>query len=119
VIDEPESSVLQRHLERSPSVIATSRLALVEVGRAVRVANPADAAQEEVDRLLSSCLLIAVGAELLRGARRIASASVRTLDAIHIASALRIEADEVVAYDRRLLDAARDHRLGAVAPGAG
>ena len=119
VIDEPESSALQRHLERPASVLATSQIALVEVGRAARVANPADAVQVEIDRLLSSCLLVAVSSSLLRGARRIASASVRTSDAIHIASALRIEPDELVAYDRRLLQTARQQGLSAVAPGGG
>jgi predicted nucleic acid-binding protein len=72
--------------------------------------------QEEADRLLSSCMLVAVSAQLLRAARRLASASVRTLDAIHLASALRIEADELLAYDHRLLAAAREQRLPIVTP---
>jgi predicted nucleic acid-binding protein len=72
--------------------------------------------QEEVDRLLSSCILIAVSTQLLRAARKLACAPVRTLDAIHLASALRIEADELLAYDRRLLAAARGRRLPVATP---
>jgi uncharacterized protein len=41
---------------------------------------------------------------------------VRTLDAIHLASALRIEADELLAYDRRLLAAASEHGLAVSSP---
>ncbi len=71
-----------------------------------------------MDRLLSSCMLVAMSGQVLGAARRLASASasVRTLDAIHLASALRIEADELLAYDRRLLAAAGTQGLAAVTP---
>jgi uncharacterized protein len=97
-------------------VLATSRLATVEVARATKLANPSSEVQDEVDLLLSTCILVAVSTQLLRAARKLASASVRTLDAIHLASALRIEADELLAYDRRLLDAAREQRLQTATP---
>ena len=70
-----------------------------------------------VDRLLSWCTLVDVSPAVLRGARRLASASLRTLDAIHLASALRVEADELVAYDARLLEAALEQGLRVVTPG--
>ena len=41
----------------------------------------------------------------------------RMLDAIHLATALYVDADEVVAYDRRLLDAAEEQGLSTAAPG--
>jgi predicted nucleic acid-binding protein len=47
----------------------------------------------------------------------LASASLHTLDAIHLASALRVEADELVAYDLRLLEAARGQGMRVVSPG--
>ena len=71
---------------------------------------------EEVDRLLGSLMLVAVTAQLLRSARKLAGAAVRTLDAIHLASALRIEPDELLAYDRRLLAAATEHGLTVASP---
>ena len=70
-----------------------------------------------VDRLLSWCTLVDVSPAVLRGARRLASASLRMLDAIHLASALRVEADELVAYDARLLEAALEQGLRVVTPG--
>jgi uncharacterized protein len=69
-----------------------------------------------VDELLSSCMLVGVSAQLLRSARRLSCASVRTLDAIHLASALRVEADELLAYDRRLLAAAGEQGLPTATP---
>ena len=117
VVEEPESAVLTRHLADQPSLV-TSRIALVEVARATALANPAPEVQRDAQRLLESCLLVEVSDGLLRAASGLASASVQTLDAIHPASALRIEADELVAYDRRLCQAAEGRRLTVVSPGA-
>ncbi|MDQ6637518.1 MAG: type II toxin-antitoxin system VapC family toxin [Candidatus Dormibacteraeota bacterium] len=116
VIEEPESASLERHVQDASS-LATSRIALVEVLRATALANPEAAVRDEAERLLASCMLIDVTDRLLRDAATLTSASVRTLDAIHIASALRIEADELVAYDRRLLTAAAGHGLAVASPG--
>jgi len=118
VIDEPESESLEGHLADGP-ILATSRIALVEVLRATTIANPAPEVREEVERLLASCMLIEVSDRVIRAAADLASARVRTLDAIHLASALRVEADELVAYDRRLVAAAAGRRLATSSPGAG
>ncbi len=115
VIEEPESEALAQHLDEG-QLIATSRIALVEVPRATAIANPAPAVGDETERLLASCLLVDLSDSLLRAAARLASASVRTLDAIHLASALRVEADEFVAYDRRLASAAAQQGLAVAAP---
>lgn len=117
VIDEPESDALEHHLT-SDHILATSRIAVVEVSRATALANPSEEVRDEVDKLLTSCTLVAVSSQLLRSARKLAASTVRTLDAIHLASALRIEADELLAYDRRLLVAAAEHGLIAVSPGS-
>ena len=117
VISERESAALERYLATG-AVLATSRVALVEVPRATAIANPAPAVQREAERLLDSCLLVGVTDQLLRAAAELASPSVRTLDAIHLASALRIGADELLAYDRRLATAAQAHALAVVSPGA-
>jgi uncharacterized protein len=118
VIEEPESASLERHLGEGPA-LATSRIAIVEVLRATALANPAPEVRAEAERLLASCMLVDVTEGLLRSAADLASAIVRTLDAIHLASALRIEADELVAYDRRLLRAAAARGLTRSSPGAG
>ena len=117
VIEEAESAALDRHLSQG-QVLATSRIALVEVPRATAIANPAAEVRRETERLLDSYMLIDVSDELLRTAAGLASASIRTLDAIHLASALRIEPDELVAYDRRLVAAGADQGFDVVSPGA-
>ena len=116
VIEEVESAHLERHLANEV-VLATSRLALVEVPRAARIANPAEELQQETRRLLDACLLVDVTDRVLRSAAALASRKVRTLDAIHLATALYIDPDELVAYDRRLLDAAGERGLRVAAPG--
>ena len=116
VIEEAESADLESYLA-SDAVIATSRVALVEVPRATRIANPSEELQHETQRLLDACLLVDVTDRLLRSAAPLASREVRTLDAIHLATALYIDADELVAYDRRLLDAAEAQGLEVAAPG--
>lgn len=118
VIEERESASLERHLGDEPT-LATSRIALVEVPRATALANPAPEVQEEAARLLASCVLVDVTDGVLRAAAGLASAAVRTLDAVHLASAVRIEADELVAYDRRLVAAAAERGLAVSSPGVG
>ena len=117
MIDEPESGELERHLAGDP-ILATSRIALVEVLRATGLANPAGEIREDAERLLASCLLVDVNEAVLRAAAALASEAVRTLDAIHLASAVRVGADELVAYDRRLAVAAVDQGLAVASPGA-
>jgi uncharacterized protein len=116
VIEEPESAALDKHLAGG-QVLATSRVAVVEVSRATSLANPGREVRRETQRLLASCMLIDLTDDLLRAAADLASAEVRTLDAIHLASAVRIEADELVAYDRRLLAASADRGLATASPG--
>jgi predicted nucleic acid-binding protein len=117
VIEEAESADLERHVAKGAPVLATSRIAVVEVARATRLANPAPEVESETERLLGACMLVDITEGLLAQASALASREVRTLDALHLASALRIGADELVAYDRRLAVAAAAHGLVAVSPG--
>jgi predicted nucleic acid-binding protein len=118
VVGEPETRHLKRYLEqRGSAVLATSGLALVEVTRAVRLADVKPEAGAEVTRLLRGCLVIDVGAEVLQEAADLTSASLRALDAIHLATALRVEPDEMLVYDRRLSAAAAREGLSVITPG--
>jgi predicted nucleic acid-binding protein len=99
-------------------MLATSQLALVEVTRATRLLNPGRKAESEAVRLLASCVLIEVTEPLLRIAARLASAHVKSLDAVHLASAQLVEPDEVITYDRRLGMAAHATGLPVSHPGA-
>lgn len=117
VIEETESSELEHHVGDEVA-LATSRIALVEVPRATRIANPSEKVQQETTRLLDACLLVDVNDRVLKDAAALASRTVRALDAVHLATALYIDADELVAYDRRLVDAAAAQGLSTASPGA-
>jgi uncharacterized protein len=119
VVDEPESDALAAHLaERGGPVLATSRIAVVEVTRAVSLANPSADARAVAERLVRSCVLVNVSDSILRRAAMLASMDVRSLDAIHLASAERTSPDELLVYDRRLAAAALAIGLTIAAPGA-
>lgn len=118
VVEEPESAALRRFVELNQPRLATSELAIVEVLRAVRVAAiGADGlrrAREEID----ATELLDVDRPLLETAVSWTSARVRSLDAIHLASALRVGAREMLVYDRRLAEAAEGAGLEVLSPGA-
>lgn len=116
VIEEPESPDLERYLDDDRALIS-SRLARAEVSRACGLANPAYEVGRDVKLLLGSIMLLDVTNELIESARDLTSRSLRTLDALHLASALRTGADELIAYDRRLLSAAAAHGMAAASPG--
>lgn len=117
VIDEPESAALEQYFRPWP-LLVTNRIALVEVLRATGIANPTPEVRREAERLVLSCMLVDVTEGLVSSAVASTSAAVRTLDAIHLASALQVEPDELVAYNRRLLDAAAERGLAVASPGA-
>jgi len=89
----------------------------VEVSRATALADPSEDVAQDTRRLLGSCLLVDADRRVLRLAAEVAAREVRTLDAIHIATALRARAAELVAYDRRTLHAAQAQGLSVASPG--
>jgi predicted nucleic acid-binding protein len=105
VVAEPESEALQRFL-RNRRIRVTSSLAKVEVRRAVRFqGKPAD---DRVTKVLARIRLLTIDNALLDTAAALDAAVLRSLDAIHLASAMELgdDLDCVVTYDRRMSDAA-------------
>ena len=117
IVDEAESAPLEAHL-KNETRLATSRLATVEVARAVKLANPDPLAQAEVARVIAGCLLVDVDEPILASAADLTSVELPALDAIHLASALQIDSRELIAYDRRLVQAAERFGLRTASPGA-
>jgi predicted nucleic acid-binding protein len=116
IVAEPESGALRRYLGERPRIIS-SRIAEVELRRAVARQDEIDAG-DRVSSLIATVELLELDAEVARRAGELNPATLRTLDAIHLASALAIapELDAVVAYDTRLAVAARAAGLAVVAP---
>ncbi len=105
VLDERESDALRAY-ERRIERVVSSELARTELPRAV--ARIIDSGSRQVTEVLRAVQLIPLTSSLLTEAARLVPTSLRSLDAIHLASALLIrdELDAFVAYDDRLLDAA-------------
>lgn len=99
-------------------MVATSEIAIVELTRAVRLAELENDLEHELDELLDGCTLVAVDSEVVRSAASLVSDSLRPLDAVHLATALVVGADVMYVYDRQLGRAARQVGLRVEAPGA-
>ena len=118
VFEEPESAALDDWLSaRSDLPVVSSELAKVEVVRACRRIE-ADALPE-ARALLAALDLIPLTSDVLDDAADVGETLLRSLDAIHLASALTIrdELSAFVAYDLRLGDAAAVAGLPVVRPG--
>ena len=94
----------------------SSRLAGVELARVI--ARRGIRAERKVARLLRDVDLVDIGEDILLEAARVGPPSLRTLDAIHLATALAVRDDlaAVVSYDRRLAEAALAAGLPVVSP---
>ena len=115
LMHERESLDLVSYLQ-GPRRVVSSALSAVETMRACRHSS---LAAEDVEGLLKSIEQIPVDQEIVKVAGRLDPPSIRSLDAIHLASAKRIEdADlEFITYDTRLAEAARAHGLRVTQPG--
>jgi predicted nucleic acid-binding protein len=115
VIREPESEALRAELA-SWSRCATSALARTEVVRAAARVDPA--ARAPARRIVQAVSLIAVTDEILDRAAGLELPTLRSLDALHLASALSLKGvlGPVVTYDLRLAEAAVAVGLDVVAP---
>ena len=113
VLFEPESPGMFRWYQESERLV-TSRLGVIETRRAAsrRDGDPAQLAAV-IDRLE----VFELDAEIDQRASSIGPTSLRTLDAIHVATALSIPGlGSFVTYDDRLADAARAVGLPVVRP---
>lgn len=113
VVREPETDALKARVRGQ--LLVTSRVAVVEVLKAVARSNPA-ADPQAIFGLLS---FVELDADLARIAGLTGEPGLRALDALHVASALRLGPvlDSFVTYDARQAAAARAAGLVVDAPG--
>lgn len=124
-VDEPESDALEGTLLRyvdDDAVIVSSSLAWIEVSRALQSGfddgfHDPDEVQNAVGGGLSGVAERSITADVVGLARRVGPPPLRTLDAIHLATAILLDVDVVVAYDDRLVDACRHNGLTTSMPG--
>ena len=124
-VQEAESDAVEAAFDRYVSedaVIISSSLAWVEVSRALRTRLDSgsygeDEIHDAVEGALAGVAERLITGEVIGLARRVAPPLLRTLDAIHIATAIVLDVDEVVVYDDRLIDACRSNGLTTAVPG--
>lgn len=130
VREEDESPALQAWLdERADEVVVTSELARAEVLRVIRRSNhdergelvDADRFVAELDEaaaVLGAVTQVVVDRAVLDRAGAVEAPMVRTLDAIHLATALDLRASKIefVTYDRRLAKLAEIAGFDPVGP---
>lgn len=117
VAREPETSALVDRLRERPDVVS-SALARVEVLRAVRRARSSSATIRRAESVMDGIALLRVDEAILDHATAIGARDLRSLDAIHLASALSLgnALSALVTYDRRLASGARAHGIEALTP---
>ena len=117
VVLEPESAALREFL-RTHTVRLSSALAEVEVPRALRRAGYGATEGRRATEILSRIALVEVDRRILRSAAALAPPGLRSLDAIHLATALSLGQDlaGIVTYDQRLSYAATGADLAVWAP---
>ena len=118
VAPEAESAALRAWIAENALMLASAAIARTELLRAIRRAQVDEEALTRGRDLLARLLLIDATDDVLDRAGTLDPATVRSLDAIHLAAALALgdELDGIVTYDDRMADAARGLGIIVLAP---
>ncbi|WP_026876334.1 type II toxin-antitoxin system VapC family toxin [Jiangella gansuensis] len=113
---EVETKALIDWLAKAPGDWVTSGLSEVELTRAISLADPA--ALTHVPGVLAQCDRLELDRQVRADAAALRPPALRTLDALHLATALELAPDleAFVTYDERLAAAVRGNGLAVVAP---
>ncbi|HUZ37865.1 MAG TPA: type II toxin-antitoxin system VapC family toxin [Streptosporangiaceae bacterium] len=117
ILTEPETPALASWLaERADLAMVSSIIHRTEVPRAVWRADPS--ALPRSYRQVRGVEKVALSTDVLDLAATLPPSSLRSVDAIHVASALSVRRDleAFVAYDKRLLAAAEQAGLPTASP---
>jgi predicted nucleic acid-binding protein len=117
VAAEPETGALVEALRSDPDTIS-SALARVEVMRAVMRAGGSSDRAGRASEVLDRIALVPIDAETLGRAATLEPRDLRSLDAIHLATALLLRQDiaGLVTYDARLAGAVAAAGIAVLAP---
>jgi uncharacterized protein len=116
LLEEPDKPTIENALDTFDRVIASDllRVELRRVGLRRGLLDRASA-------LLSDVPLIPMDDQILAAAGTLMPPVVGTLDAIHLATAIRLskadELDALMTYDKQLAAGAREHGIAVLSPG--
>lgn len=115
LVAQSETQALVDWLDHSKAILVSCDLLETELRRmAVRELRE----QSKVSEILNGVSLAALDRATYRSAGFLPMPSLRTLDALHLEAAIRLDVQAVLTYDRRLGEAARTVGLDVIAPGA-
>lgn len=115
IAEEIESDQLAATIsDQRPTLVAC---ALLETELRRAVARIAELSQSHATALLEGVEIYDVPASLLREAGLLPGQLLQSLDAIHLAAAIRLEVDHLVTYDSRMRSSARELGLVVLSPG--
>lgn len=116
VLDDPDGDAIGAALAAFEAVVS-SRLLRIELHR---LGLRTGIASEEIEGWLAGVAIVPMNNAILAAAEAVSPASVPTLDAIHLATALQLAAEQHIAsimtFDVRLAEGARAHGLDVVMP---
>lgn len=114
-IEEPESGALRAHLRRRNTPVS-SALARTEVLRALLLEGEEGIARGRA--VLARVELIRVNDRILNAAGSLQPPDIRSLDAIHLATARELGSDssQMISYDQRMVEAAKELGLKTASP---
>lgn len=116
IVEEPESGALKSWIEAEGVTAVSSDLARAETVRAVRRYRPELAVRARI--FFNPVMCVRIESTTLERAAFLDPPELRSLDAIHLATALSLgdEIDGLVTYDERLARAARASGIPTLAP---
>lgn len=114
VLDEDESPRIKEFLKTNDVTLVSSQLAEVELVRAVLRSDPA--VRPKARELLGRMFLLPITGSVSEAAANLNPPSLRSLDAIHLATALEISDHlaGVMTFDTRMHLAAKDLNLPVI-----
>ncbi len=116
VVAEPETTALRGWLAAADRDPVSCDLTRTELLRAVRRVAPDRAVRAR--EVLDALTLLPVATSIFEAAGRLDPTMLRSLDALHLASALDLgdDLEGLVSYDERFADAARSNGVAVIAP---
>ncbi|MFZ2625006.1 MAG: type II toxin-antitoxin system VapC family toxin [Propionibacterium sp.] len=114
LIRQTETEALAEWLDHADVALVSSDLLETELRR---MATREGRDQAKVSAILDGVSLAALDRAAYRSAGFLPMPYLRTLDALHLEAAMRLDVEAILTYDHRLAGAALDVGLDVVAPG--
>jgi hypothetical protein len=114
IVEEAESDALAGEIDSELPDLVACLLLETELRRAVH--RDPGLTQEAVTGLLDGVGLYELPVSIFQEAGLLPGLSLRSLDALHLSAAIRIGVDRLVAYDVRMVQAARELGLSVFSP---